>query len=696
MRLRDIEEKIVAGQSLTSEETEHVVSKVEDYWNDHPDVTYRHPRWRKVMAWVAGYQYLDYNRIKKELMPVKLERTRKLVFNRLKPYVRTVLGKLNSTPPQTGVVPKTTEYEDEQAADLGDIVIEALSGPDKLNMAYVRKLFTLWVILVNRGALRVYWNEEGKGLKGYGRESIPNPDDPEQELLGEFTEIYEDGDIAIEAVSPFQCRPDPLYVDPKKWRWFLFGDRVDAEDLEERYGLEEGELRDEDETTYNNRYSLVQRGDQDFEIGNPEDKEEVIGRTVTFFEFWTPKIWIFVAGKKVLDWGPNPYGVIPYFTYEERLVPVEDYTKGITFNDSTLKDLIPVQREYNRWVSLISLGLERATKVKVMSPISALVNKKQMYDDGGITLIDYNRTFGEPHQLKLDPLPPFAMNFKQELEREMESGGNVHEASYGRLPERASHASGALVNLLVEQDDMVFDPQIRDIDNVFSQAWTLALRIIQSNYTTKRLLKVAGRDTIDAVIHFEGADLKGNTDVMVTSQVGLPKSRSLRAQFIANIRQMGLIEDNKLALELMEFGHVKKVFADQMLHEKKARRENMVIETNPMIDPNAIQTLFYDLDDDNAHVKIHMRDRLSAKFEQYTRNQKQALDMMIQWHQQRIQQAQQAQLQQQIQMITLEAQAKGAVKLQQKIAEAGAMQEQNVPQGSSSQEPAETEVPTEG
>jgi len=79
-------------------------------------------------------------------------------------------------------------------------------------------------------------------------------------------------------------------------------------------------------------------------------------------------------------------------------------------------------------------------------------------------LLYYNPHMVNPTQLKLDTTSPEAMAFKQELEREMENVSGVHEVSFGRLPERASHASGTLVNLLLEQDDSLIDPLIKEAD----------------------------------------------------------------------------------------------------------------------------------------------------------------------------------------------------------------------------------------
>jgi hypothetical protein len=205
----------------------------------------------------------------------------------------------------------------------------------------------------------------------------------------------------------------------------------------------------------------------------------------------------------------------------------------------------------------------------------------------------------------------------------------VHEASFGRLPNRASHASGALVNVLLEQDDQVLDPMITDMDAVFSDAWSLALRIVQEKYTVGRLIKVCGKNSIEGAIKFRGSDLRGNTDVKVSSKTGLPRSRALRIDYIQKLWDSKILSDPKTVLELIELGEVKKLFSDSLLHEKRAMRENALIENDPNIDPASTLAWIYALDDNLAHLKFHLRDRLSPKFDSYTPNQQQALDTHI-------------------------------------------------------------------
>jgi len=621
MNLRTVETKIVDGKKLVQEDEEYLVDKINSCWDEHPDVTIRFPRWKKILAWVAGYQYYDYKTGSKTLQPVQIKRKRKLVFNRMRSFARTMLAKLTQTSANMGVVPNTDEYDDTNAADVGDKVLEFLS--DKLHFYSLRRAFSAWFILTNRAYLRVFWNSEDSGI--VSRQPEPILDDDGKPIGERYTTTTEPGDIGMEVLSPFNCRVDPLNFDRNKWRWFMYGEEVEADALEEEYGLEEGSLN-EKSNVHDTMLSLDNSGDEDFQFSQSSDNEKITGKLVIKKHFWTPKMYIITAADKVLDSMENTYGEIPVFTYEDRLVPINHYEKGVVYNDGTMKDLVPVQRAYNRHKSIVSQAEQRASQVRILGGFDGMVNKEHILDQSGAIFIDYNMNAGRPEQLRMDSMPPWVIQNGTELEREFEMVAGVHEASFGRLPNRASHASGALVNVLLEQDDQVLNPIITDMDAVFSDAWSLALRIVQEKYTVGRLIKVCGKNSIEGAIKFRGSDLRGNTDVKVSSQTGLPRSRALRIDYVQKMWDSKLLTDPKTVLELIELGEAKKLFSDALLHEKRAMRENALIENNQNINPADTLAWVYELDDNLAHLKYHLRDRLSPKFDHYSPLQKAALD----------------------------------------------------------------------
>ncbi len=600
--IRKIEKIIVGGGELNEGQQESLRKKIDEYWDEHIDVEIRFPRWRKYIAWVAGYQLYDYNKYSRKLIEVPLKRKKKLIFNRLRSFVRAMLAKLNADVPQMSVIPKTTENEDIEAARAGDKLIEHLA--DKVDLPGMMSNLKLWSIVTNRAFIRVFWDADASGTLRY--------EDDE--------EVIQEGDLNMESVSPFNCRVDPLYFEHEKWRWFVFGEEVDADALEEEYSVKKGTLM-ESSQTLGNAFNLESYDTFGTISNETQTQEHVTGRTVVLKELWTPKIFVFTAGSEILDYGEHDYGEIPFYPIEERLIPISSYEKGFQYNESLVKDAIVIQREYNRMYSLKSIALERASKLKVLVPFGSMISKKQFTNDYGV-FIDYNPKMGAaPHQMRLDPLPSFIETYTNNLEREFEMAFGVREASFGRLPERASHASGTLVNLLLEQDDVLLNPLLATINKALSKAWGLALRIVRDNYDIPRLIRYAGEDNQRAVMKFKGADLAGNTDVKVVSQAGLPRSRALRIEYIMKLREVGLLTDDKNTLEMLEFGQADKIFKDNLLHERRAYKENDLIEENPGITEKSIQGWIHPLEEKEIHVVIHSRLIFSDRFEKLNQNQ---------------------------------------------------------------------------
>lgn len=606
-RMRRIETKIYDGEKLKDSEKDELRKHIDSIWDEHPDVGSRFPRWKKHMAWVAGYQLYDYNKFTRQVIEIPLKRKQKLVFNRLRPFVRQLLAKLTADIPDMSVVPKTADNDDIEAARGGDRVIEHLI--DAIDLPKILNDVKLWSIVTNRSFIRVFWDAEGYGIIDYEDEE----------------EIRAEGELNMECVSPFNCRVDPLFFEHEKWRWFVFGEEVDAGAVEEEFDLEKGSLQ-EMSSTLDTAYDIESFGEDELLIGGLDKKEDITGKTVVLKELWTPKIYVLAAGTKILDYDINPYEEIPYYPIEERLIPISNYEKGFQYNESPIKDAISIQREFNQMYSIKSKALELASKMKVLVPFGSMVSKKQFTNDYGV-FIDYNPRGGAaPHQMKLDPLPSFIEVYTQNLEREFEMTFGVREASFGRLPEKASHASGTLVNLLLEQDDVLLNPLLATINKALSKAWSLGLRIVQSNYDIGRMIKYAGENGQRAVMKFRGADLKGNTDVKVVSQAGLPRSRALKIEYIMKLREAGLLTDDKHTLEMLEFGQAEKIFQDDLLHENNAYRENEMIKENPNIRPEDTKGWIHPLEQKEIHSVIHSRLIFGAEFDRLKPNQQEAIN----------------------------------------------------------------------
>jgi len=77
--------------------------------------------------------------------------------------------------------------------------------------------------------------------------------------------------------------------------------------------------------------------------------------------------------------------------------------------------------------------------------------------------------------------------------------------------------------------------------------------------------------------------------------------------------------------------------------KKELLKKTKKIEAGLILTEQDALKMIYILDDDTTHLKIHLRDRLSSKFEKYNSLQQSVLELHIQAHLQKLQAAQQQQ-----------------------------------------------------
>ena len=162
--IQKLEEIVYNGEKLNSGQKDRFRQFIDTIWDEHSDVGNRFPRWKKYIAWVAGYQLYDYNRFSQKLIELPVKRKNRIVFNRLRSFIRTMLAKLSSDIPQMGVVPRTSENSDKESARAGDRLMEHLA--DKIDLPAILTDLKLWAIVCNRAFLRVFWDIECGAVDG--------------------------------------------------------------------------------------------------------------------------------------------------------------------------------------------------------------------------------------------------------------------------------------------------------------------------------------------------------------------------------------------------------------------------------------------------------------------------------------------------------------------------------------------------
>jgi hypothetical protein len=107
------------------------------------------------------------------------------------------------------------------------------------------------------------------------------------------------------------------------------------------------------------------------------------------------------------------------------------------------------------------------------------------------------------------------------------------------------------------------------------------LKYVANYWNEKRLVKIVGRDLDYESKHWQGSDLRGNTDVRIQAGSALPFSKAAKQALVTEMMVNGWIAPQD-GLEIMEFGGYEKVMEDFLVDKRSAQRENMKLAAAPV------------------------------------------------------------------------------------------------------------------
>jgi hypothetical protein len=126
------------------------------------------------------------------------------------------------------------------------------------------------------------------------------------------------------------------------------------------------------------------------------------------------------------------YRRYPFFSYNPEHEP------GAIYSDAWIKDLIQINKSLDKSVSQIEGYIQRMLAGKFM--IKQGVEVSSITDKGAEKI--YYKGSVPPTQLELQPLPSTPFSYTNNLERWIEEGGGMREASLGRAPSGIQSGKG--------------------------------------------------------------------------------------------------------------------------------------------------------------------------------------------------------------------------------------------------------------
>lgn len=544
----------------------------------------------------------------------------RMVINKIRPMVRHESAKLVAQKPIFTVVPATTEDEDHAAARVGEQIFSAIYSDKQVD--YETHKAAWWASITGSGFLKTYWNG------------------------GVVTEDNQQGDIAIENVSPFHIYP---------------GDQAE-EDIRKQPYLIHASTKSKDWVKAN----LGQDLNSSVAAGNPlEDAfQNLVGtRTSPKDEVLIIEVWIkpgvhpmfpmggliTVAGGKVVqrfNQFPYKHGELPFHKID--IVPT-----GRFFGESNVTDLIPLQREYNRTASQILEAKNLMAKPKLIAPRGS-VNPRAISSEPGQVIL-YQPGFDPPRPLPMDSLPPYVMEQLDRIQQDMDDISGQHEISRGNTPSQVTAATA--ISYLQEQDDSKLAYAITSVERAVQGIGRQCLKYVEQFWDTPRLVKVVGTDGAFEAYQWQNSSIRGNTDIRVQAGSALPQSKAAKQAFIMDLLKLGIIPP-EAGLDILDIGGIEKVYENYLIDKRQAERENLKMAsvppeysiqyysqpnviTDPMTgettdDPQGLAPILppNTWDNHQAHIEHHNRFRKSQQFDMLPEVTKRIFEEHVALHQQ--------------------------------------------------------------
>lgn len=556
-------------------------------------------QWYLNMAFYAGKQNVEFFRQSTSPLGVRLRvpeappwRVR-LVINRIRPILRKEQAKLTSSKPQFVAVPATSDDHDLAAARAGEKLLEALWADLKLDQ--VTRQVVWWTTICGTAFYKDWWDP------AYG-EPDPATGKPE-------------GAIRVEAVNPFHLVvPDLREQGVDAQPWVIHATTHPAEWVRHTLGKDISS-----KATVASTEAIM----EDVLSGQfqPRPTQQVL-----CLETWVrPGVHrdlpegglVTVVGDQLIQ--AVDYAVDPpvYDHCETPFSKVGHIPMGRFYDESSVTDLVPLQRELNRTRSQIVENKNLMGRGKWMAP-KGCVDPTAINTDPG-QVITYELGYGaKPEMIPAPPIPSYVIQQVEQLQVDFDDVSGQHQISRGFAP---SHTAAAAIAYLQEQDDTLLANTTANLEEAVARVGRHALSHVRQYWPGPRLIRMVGPDGSFDAMMFAASDVRGVADIRVQAGSSLPVSKAARTATLMDLYGKGVFgppggpasapgapEAGTKLLTALDLGGVDKAMEDWQVDRRQVDRENILMSRGLAVMPNAY-------DNNDAHIAGHQRFQKGQEFQ---------------------------------------------------------------------------------
>ena len=573
-------------------------------------------QWYYNMAFYFGRQWAvwDKNGVTNRMVEPPAPRNRvRLTTNKVKPIIRREITKLCKSEPQFYVVPNTTEPTDIAAAKVAESVADWSMKTSNFNKA--RRQATYWMAITGVGFIKV---------------TCPK----------------EDANIIYEPVIPFHLYFPYLQEQEVNAQPYFFHARgYSPEQVYDKYGIE---VKPDASTSGS---TLDQRLFAAMGIKNHSAKNISLVK-----EIWIKPCknypeggLIVMADKKIL----YAYSSLPIIDMDETDTPVENailgnkkthsetdfpfehgefplfkmdhVPTGQFYGESVIKDLIPLQKEYNRSRSQVLESKNRTAKPQ-MAYIKGSVDPTKITSEPGL-MIPVQPGFEKPEYLRQPEMPMYVIQEFDRIQQDMDDISNQFEVAKGRTPPGVEAASA--IAYLQEENDEVLYITIASIEDAVEGIGKQTLSLVQQFWTEEKIIDVVSRNNFQEAKLFKISNIGGNTDFRIESQSMAPKSRAARQAFIVDLMDKAVLTPDQ-GLKYLQMSETNRLYDDMQVDARHARRENIRMSSGEDVQLNPFDNHAVHLYEHEIYMKSQEYESLDEDTKMIFLNHHMTTKMMLQ------------------------------------------------------------------
>ncbi len=588
---------------------EELVSLVmEDFLNRQEERRHLEQQWFINMNYLYGNQYCEISPSGEVTEEDKYYYWQnRNVYNHISPIIETRISKLARVRPVMSVRASGGEDRDLKTAKIATNIINSTSH--RVCLDGVISKATLFSEVFGTGFYKILWN------KNKGR------------VIGELAgEKVREGDVEIEAVSPFEIYPDSIHRDSlQSCKSLIHARAVDVGEIEEIYGVS---VEPADINVF--KSEKITTGSPYFQTkiisGVVHNTALVIERYEKPSSAFPNGRVITVAGGKLLAVSELPFvnGIdnLRDFPFVKQVCIAQPTS---FFGISVIDRLIPLQRAYNAVKNRKHEFLNRLT-MGVVTVEDGSIDADELVEEGlspGKVIV-YRQGSRPPQMMSVGSVPIDFTYEEERLTKEFITISGVSEISRnGVIPDNVT--SGVALQVLLEQDETRLHSTAESIKRAIKEIAKHILRLFKQFAGALRFMKIAGETQKAEVFYFSSSDLTSD-DVVFDTENELSTTPAQKKSAVLELLQTGLLsgENGKLdqptkskILEIMGFGSLENANDLTNLHSQRANGEN--VEINEKI------PICEEYDDHEVHVTEHTRFLLSNTVEKIGEQAKQRL-----------------------------------------------------------------------